>query len=448
MIIYLETREVFLGHVRRNRIEEVVGERLKAIAGRRVSPAEVRAWRNSFQYVSQFLLDPMIPAALGVAIEYQIHNTARRIDLLLSGRSPDDRNAAVIVELKQWETVDATAMDGVVRSVVGGGPRELTHPSYQAWSYSCLLEDFNTAVQEHSIAINPCAYLHNCSDGSGVLADCYQDYLERAPVFLRHHTDELVGFLTRCLQQGDGGETIKRIRDGRARPSRQLAEVFEQMVLGNSEFTLIEEQKVVYERALQFARKLRPGKRMALWDGNGARAVLRDNPVVREQVISECVELHSQLPVANARELGSFIYDGLILQLRSMGPGLLVDRWIRQHCPDLQEAQEQAIASEITNNLGALKPSIRANYPGTVYEASISMNAAYARFGGDLLGKPYLAVPYLSQGYGEKARCLIALALEGGSPAEEPTDRQIIDSWARELGISGWYDWTEQDEQV
>ena len=130
----------------------------------------------------------------------------------------------MIVELKQWETVDATAMDGVVRSVVGGGPRELTHPSYQAWSYSCLLEDFNAAVQEHGIAINPCAYLHNCSDGSGVLADCYQDYLERAPVFLRHHTDELVGFLTRCLQQGDGGETIKRIRDGRARPSRQLAE--------------------------------------------------------------------------------------------------------------------------------------------------------------------------------------------------------------------------------
>ncbi|WP_255099218.1 hypothetical protein [Synechococcus sp. L2F] len=69
MIIYLETREVFLEHVRRNRIEEEVGERLKALAGRRVSPAEVRAWRNSFQYVSQFLLAPQIPAGLGVAIE-------------------------------------------------------------------------------------------------------------------------------------------------------------------------------------------------------------------------------------------------------------------------------------------------------------------------------------------------------------------------------------------
>ncbi len=186
--------------------------------------------------------------------------------------------------------------------------------------------------------------------------------------------------------------------------------------------------------------------RMALRDGQEPRAVLRDNPVVREQVINDCEELHSQLPLAKARELGSFIYDGLILQLRSMGPGLLVDRWIRQHCPDLQEAQEQAIASEITKNLGALEPSTRANYPGALYQASTSMNAAYALFGGDLLGKPYLSVPYFSQGYGEKARRLIALALGNEDPAKEPEDRQIIDGWAQELGISFWYDWSELNE--
>jgi hypothetical protein len=147
--------------------------------------------------------------------------------------------------------------------------------------------------------------------------------------------------------------------------------------------------------------------RMALRDGPGPRTVLRSNPEMRGQVISECEVLHSHLPLAQAQELGSFIYDGLILQLRSMGPGLLVDRWIREHCPDLHEAQERAITTEITNNLGALKPSTRANYPATIYEASIAMNAAYALFGGNLLGKPYLAVPYLSQGYGEMARRLI-----------------------------------------
>jgi hypothetical protein len=126
-----------------------------------------------------------------------------------------------------------------------------------------------------------------------------------------------------------------------------------------------------------------------------------------------------------------------------MGPGLLVDRWIRQHCPDLHEAQEQAVGSEITNNLGALKPSTRAHYPAAIYEASITMNAAYALLGGDLMGKPYLAVPYLSQGYGEKARRLIAVALGDEDPAKERADRQIIDSWAQELGVSSWYDWSE-----
>ena len=71
--------------------------------------------------------------------------------------------------------------------------------------------------------------------------------------------------------------------------------------------------------------------RMALRDGQEPRAVLRDNPAVRERVVNECVELHSPMPVTKARELGSFLFDGLILQLRSKGPGLLVDRWIRQH---------------------------------------------------------------------------------------------------------------------
>jgi len=278
MIIYLETREVFLEHVRRNRIELEVGERLKMLTGRGVSQAEVRSWRNSLMFVSNLLQAKEIPEALGVAIEYQIHNTARRIDLMLSGRSENNKHAAVIIELKQWETVEATQMDGVVHTFVGGGNRDLTHPSYQVWSYSCLLEDFNTAVQEHGIEISPCAYLHNCSDGSGVLAECYREYLDRAPVFLRQDSDELVSYLTRCLKQGDSGESIKLIRDGRARPSRQLAECFEQMVLGNSEFTLIEEQKIVYERTLQLARKLRPGKRTVV--------VVRGGPGTGKSVVA------------------------------------------------------------------------------------------------------------------------------------------------------------------
>lgn len=181
--------------------------------------------------------------------------------------------------------------------------------------------------------------------------------------------------------------------------------------------------------------------RMALRDEPAPRAVLRDNTSVREQVISACEGLHRHLPAGRSQELGRFIYSGLILQLRSMGPGMVVDRWIREHCPDLREAQAQAIASEISNNLPALQPSTRANYPATVYDASIAMNAAYAIHGGDLLGKPYLAVPYISQGYGEIGRRLIALAVGGDARGPIANDRQIIDAWAEALALSGWYEW-------
>ncbi|MFN9635787.1 MAG: hypothetical protein ACK55D_03630 [Synechococcaceae cyanobacterium] len=188
--------------------------------------------------------------------------------------------------------------------------------------------------------------------------------------------------------------------------------------------------------------------RMALRDGPGPRLVVRGKAEQREQVIRDCQGLPRQMDREQTRELGAFLYDGLIQQLRSIGPGLLVDRWIRNHCPDLQEPQAQVIESQISGNLGALKPSTRALFPAVIYEASIAMNAAYAVFGGDLLGKPYLAAPYLSVGHGPQARRLVALALGGGQgegdgQGEVPTDRAIIDGWAQELGVSGWYDWSE-----
>jgi hypothetical protein len=46
----------------------------------------------------------------------------------------------------------------------------------------------------------------------------------------------------------------------------------------------------------------------------------------------------------------------------------------------------------------------------------------------------------------EVARRLITLALGDGDPTQGPADRQIIDSWAAELGVSSWYDWNEPNE--
>ena len=264
MIIYLATREEFLQQVLEQRIEEVVRQCYVERTGHKVAANEFRAWQNSLQCVGNVLQFEAIPKELGVAIEYKIHNTAKRIDLLLSGRNSSGAPAAVIVELKQWETVEATDLDGVVRTFLGKGQRETTHPSYQAMSYGALLQGFNTAVVEHGIALQPCAYLHNCVNGSGLTDARYTPYLEQAPVFLRHDNAAMATFLRRCLEVGDRGRTIEQIRDGKAKPSQQLADAVERMLKGNTEFVLIDEQKVVFEQALALARRIREGRHTVL----------------------------------------------------------------------------------------------------------------------------------------------------------------------------------------
>ena len=77
-----------------------------------------------------------------------------------------NKNNVVIVELKQWSDAKLSDKDAIVKTFLGGAEREVNHPSYQAWTYAALLEDYNEAVQEKHIMLNPCAYLHNMDSGN------------------------------------------------------------------------------------------------------------------------------------------------------------------------------------------------------------------------------------------------------------------------------------------
>ena len=186
--------------------------------------------------------------------------------------------------------------------------------------------------------------------------------------------------------------------------------------------------------------------KMALRDGIAARQLIIEKKQVREKIISEMEKLHRKLPLSKTRELGKFIYNGLITQLRSIGPGLGVDRWIRLHCSDLQDAQSRSIEAEINKNIAILQAPSKASFPEKLYKASVLMNAAYAIHNAELLGKSHLGVPYISQGYGDKAKILIKSTLDDQNESHFINDRQIIDDWASELGITGWYDWLTESE--
>jgi hypothetical protein len=264
MIVYQSSKSAFCSDVATGHIDQIILERMRGRLGRGAGAAEVRSWHQSLTHMHLVLADAEIPDDVGVGIEYQIPQTAKRIDVLLSGRSDEQRDHAVIVELKQWESAEPTLMPDIVRTVIGGGPRDTPHPSYQAWSYAELLRGFNESIYEDGIELHPCAFLHNYHGPGALAAPFYAEVLEKAPLFSKGEVERLRAFIKRWIRHGDRSEIIFRIEQGRIRPSKSLAESLAALMRGNREFTMIDEQKTVYERALHLARTTPAGEKRVL----------------------------------------------------------------------------------------------------------------------------------------------------------------------------------------
>ena len=161
-------KDVFNGVIA-NKLEELF---IKFNIGQE-SRGEYRAWNNSLEAVSNLLLNAQVDGSLGVAIEYQIPLTSKRVDFLISGLDANDRETVMAVELKQWEQVEVTSLENCVKTFVGGANGVFPHPSQQILSYCQLIANFNATVQEDSINLLPCAFLHNYPKAKkDILEDC------------------------------------------------------------------------------------------------------------------------------------------------------------------------------------------------------------------------------------------------------------------------------------
>jgi len=255
MLVYTATKSSFIEDVRSNRIDEKIEAEVRRKLNRRTPENELLSWRNSMQYMMSILLDEEIPNSSGVAVEFQIPQRNNRIDFILTGKNKDRQDHAIIVELKQWQTAQKTDKDAIVKTQLGGGVRETNHPSYQAWSYSALIQEYNETVRHESIHLEPCAYLHNMKDGSSVNDDFYSEYTSQAPIFLSQDVKRLTEFLKQFVCYGDSDDILYRIENGKIKPSKSLADSLVSMIGGNQEFIMLDEQKLVYETAIDLACK-------------------------------------------------------------------------------------------------------------------------------------------------------------------------------------------------
>ncbi len=264
MIVYQSTKEGFLADVLNNEIDTKINEAFYDHLGRHTSPNEVLSWTNSMMHMSNVLMDNEIAPDSGISIEFQIPLTSQRIDFIITGLNPNQQEQVIIIELKQWSSAQLTDKDALVRTRFQHGETETVHPSYQAWSYAALIENYNQTVQEEQINLVPCAYLHNYNPDQVITHPFYSYHINKAPVFLKSDAVKLRNFIKKYVKYGDNKDILYRIENGRLRPSKQLADSISSMIRGNREFIMIDEQKEVYETSLSLAAKARSDKKIVL----------------------------------------------------------------------------------------------------------------------------------------------------------------------------------------
>ena len=258
MLIYEGTKDNFLMSVEQDTIAVEIENNIYERMHRHTAKNEFRAWENSMEYMYKVLNDREIPSDAGIAIEYNIPQTSKRVDFLISGYGKKESANIVLIELKQWDELETIpGRDGLVETYTGNALRQVVHPSYQAWSYAMLISDYNASVQEGMVSIRPCAYLHNYRrhDQDPLDAEQYAIYLEDAPTFTRGEVTKLREFIKKNIQTGDNKELIYKIDSGRIKPSKSLQDSIAKMLKGNREFIMLDEQKVIYEEVLNEARQ-------------------------------------------------------------------------------------------------------------------------------------------------------------------------------------------------
>jgi uncharacterized protein len=220
------------------------------------SPSEIQSWRNSLRAISQVFQYANFYDQ-GIILEYQLPLNSKRLDCLICGRDVDAKDNAVIIELKQWAECEEGFGEKVITWL--GGKREVLHPSVQVGQYKMLLEDNQSAFYEDDdpIKLNACTYLHNyyINPDDVLLSEKFSNVLANYPLFSADDVEKLKDFLINKVNKGNGIDVLRRIEESKFRPSKKLMDHISGVIDGKSEYVLLDEQLIVYEKVMACAKQ-------------------------------------------------------------------------------------------------------------------------------------------------------------------------------------------------
>lgn len=258
MRLYAGTSEQFITDTVQNQIADKLKIAFFASFRFNPSPGEMNSWRNSLKSMSLVLQYAKL-LDHGIILEYQLPLTSCRLDCMIMGRDSQNCDNAVIIELKQWDKCQDSEGENEVLTWVGHGEREVLHPSAQVGQYKMFLQDGHSAFYEGDcpISLSACSYLHNYryEPGDVLLSNKFSDIIEKYPIFSTDDVDPLSEFLSERLEGGEGIDVLRRVEEGKYRPSKKLMEHVGNIIKGIPEYILLDGQLIAYDKVIACAKK-------------------------------------------------------------------------------------------------------------------------------------------------------------------------------------------------
>lgn len=257
MLLYSGTAEIFI----KDNIQNSIAEKLKLsfFSKFRYVPSEfeVNSWKNSLQKLSEVFQAAEFKDN-GVLLEYQMPLTSKRLDCMITGKDSTGKNNAVIIELKQWSKCHNSNGENEVVTWVAGNERELLHPSVQARHYMMYLKDVHPAFSDdNSIELNACSYLHNyhISNDDVIINEKFKKAINQVPLYSADDKDNFKEYLVKKVGYGNGLDILKKIEHNEYKPSKKLMNHVANIIKGKSEYVLLDEQQIVYDKVIASANE-------------------------------------------------------------------------------------------------------------------------------------------------------------------------------------------------
>ena len=266
MLVYSGTKVDFCEDVRSNRISDVILKRFRELWMNWWWDAEYYSWQNSMHFMKDILDDSYFPWDIDIAIEYQIPRTSKRVDFMISWSDESWNNNVVIIELKQWQKAEKIwdEMMHSVRTFTGWWERIVSHPSYQAYSYSVFIKNASDEVENNNIWIIPCAYLHNYDEKyvDQLSDNIYKIWYDEAPFFIKSQVEDITNFIKKYIsKKSSQWDILYKIDHWRIKPSKALQDCLVSLMEWNKEFILLDDQIVAFDMCKQIMLQCQKDKK-------------------------------------------------------------------------------------------------------------------------------------------------------------------------------------------